>query len=46
MVKLYILFGLYLCGLFLYANTTDSYILNLNADPGVRPTGPGAHYHK
>jgi|GEM_PF-764655 hypothetical protein len=46
MVRFYLVTGVLLCALFVYAGMKSWKVIDPWAINGARPTGPGGHYHK
>jgi hypothetical protein len=46
MIPLYLVTGILLCSLFVFAGMTGWKVIDPGAAGSSRPTGPGQHYHK
>ena len=46
MVRFYLVTGVLLCALFVYAGLKSWKVIDPWAITGAKPTGPGSHYHK
>jgi hypothetical protein len=46
MVRFYLIVGILLCALFVYAGMTGWKVVDPFGVGSARPTGPGGHYHK